>query len=239
MERFSASAAARLMSCPGSADLTRSIPGFIYPERDENAGRKGVGTLQHKLLQEWANLAKADRLALLEAAQYVEDLRARRRFKILTEVKFTAEWLQSKPTTTPDVVLYVKDELHIIDYKTGKIAVDAVDNVQLLYLAATCAPLAPQAKGVMLHVVQPWSKEGSTQWVVSAQTLHEFKLAAQKAEKKILAGSTQLRPSDNCTFCPANPHSRGDKGNLLCPPMMQLLYPKREYVLDTEDILTI
>ena len=48
---------------------------------------------------------------------------------------------------------------------------------------------------------------------------------AKQAEQKIIAGDPTRTPSDNCTFCPANPHSRSDKGRPLCPEMMQLLYP--------------
>ena len=44
--RFSASYASRYNHCHGSANLTQSIPGFIYPEDNDN-GRKGMGTNLH------------------------------------------------------------------------------------------------------------------------------------------------------------------------------------------------
>ena len=52
----------------------------------------------------------------------------------------------------------------------------------------------------------------------------------------MLAGDTTLVPNDHCTFCPANPHSRGDKGSPLCPPMMQKLYP---FDVDEDAILAL
>ena len=58
-----------------------------------------------------------------------------------------AEWLPSKPGTTADLVLYVADEIHVIDLKTGKIPVLVYDNQQLLFYAATYGHLAPKAKG--------------------------------------------------------------------------------------------
>ena len=46
--RFSASYASRYNNCHGSANLTQSIPGFIYPEDNDN-GRKGMGTNLHEI----------------------------------------------------------------------------------------------------------------------------------------------------------------------------------------------
>ena len=121
--RFSASKAEQLIACPGSADLELSIPGFTLPEVDETVGAKGKGSELHKWLAETGKLKASDLRKLAEALAYYSEIRGQRRFKVLAEETVEAEWLQTKPKTTVDQVLYVQDELHIIDWKTGAIQV--------------------------------------------------------------------------------------------------------------------
>ena len=234
--RFSASRAERLIACPGSANLELSIPGFEMPEVDETAGAKGKGSNLHEWLAETGKLKASDLRKLVEALAYYSEIRDRRRFKVLAEESVEAEWLQTKPKTTVDQVLYVQDELHIIDWKTGAIQVDAYENEQMMFYARTHAHLAPKAKGVWLHIVQPWAKGGNSSWFCDTNRLAKFTADALAAEQKIANGDLTLHPSDNCTFCPANPHSRGDKGTRMCPPMMQMLYPME---VDEDAILNL
>lgn len=159
-----------------------------------------------------------------QALQYMAELRSRRRFKVLAEDRSVAEWLVSQPGTTVDVVLYVQDELHIVDYKWGQIPVSVIDNEQLMFYACNYLHLAPKAKGVWVHIVQPPAGNMEAQWI-TVDELADFMVRAQEAEAKVLAIDTTFGPSDHCKFCPANPHSRGDKGSPLCPAMIQLLYP--------------
>lgn len=224
-ERFSASKAAQHMACPGSANLELSIPGWVPPVRDDTKGRKATGQDIHSILEHAGSLSPKDMEKTAEAMLYVAKLRRTRRFKILTEATATAEWLPSKPKTTVDVVLYTKDELHILDYKAGMILVDAVGNVQGLFYAACFAHLAPKATEVHVHIVQPWA-DNTEEWVVTPDELAKFMAEAVETDEKILAGDTTLTPTDNCKFCPAFPHSRGDKGSPMCPAAMQLLYPQ-------------
>jgi Protein of unknown function (DUF2800) len=48
--RFSASSAAQLMACPGSANLELAIKGYVEPVKDPDAGAKGVGTVLHAFM---------------------------------------------------------------------------------------------------------------------------------------------------------------------------------------------
>lgn len=224
-ERFSASVAGRIMSCPASANLDLAIYGWTPPVVDETAGAKGVGTKYHKIFENVHALPARDILAMATMFEYVGKLRQTRRFKVMTEAKITATWLNSQPSTTADLVLYTQDELHILDPKTGKIPVEAYENEQLLFYAACFAPLAPKAKGVRLHILQPWASTGCHSWWASTERIRQFMEDAIAAEKKIEQGDTSFGPSDHCKFCPANPHGRGDKGHPFCPEMMQLLYP--------------
>jgi hypothetical protein len=145
-----------------------------------------------------------------------------------------AEWLDSKPQTTADLVLATQDELHVVDLKTGKIPVEVVDNTQLLYGAVTYSKYAPKAKGVHLHIVQPWAG-GNQTWFADTATIARFIADAKFAETQIQKGSVQFGPSDECKFCPANPHKRGDgKANKFCPVLLDLYYPK---IIDEAEIL--
>lgn len=237
VEKFSASRAERLMHCPGSARLDEAIPGWVPPVVDDTAGQKGDGTRMHFALAEMVELTTPGQYTkLLNCLVELEFLRSSRRFKTLIEEEVVAEWLPSKPRTTVDLVLYTRDELHIWDWKWGKIPQPVEGNPQLLFYARSFIHLAPKAKFVTLHVAQPLA-DGYTQWVVSMQDLAAWAVEAIAADKRILDGDLTLVPSDDgCTFCPANPHSRGDKGTPLCPVMMDVLYPNR---IDADAILDL
>lgn len=225
-ERFSASAAPRLMQCAASGNLDVSIPGWVPPVVDETKGAKGKGTALHMLLEEATEYSPKDMQHLASAIDYVAQLRTRRRFRVATEVDMVAEWLPSQPRTTVDLVLYTNDELHIVDHKTGKIPVEVVDNEQLLFYAVTAAQhYAPKAKGVTLHINQPWA-DNQAEWYADTNVLQDFIDRATIAEAKVTAKTPEFGPGDHCMFCPANPHSRGDKGSPLCPVMLGMLYPR-------------
>jgi hypothetical protein len=226
-ERFSASVAGRHMACHASANLELAIPNYVPPVEDrtvDNAANRG--TNMHEILAKAGELSTRDMNMLVEAMAYVAILRRDRRFKVLNEVSMVADWLATKPQTTADVVLYTQDEIHLIDYKTGKIPVEVKENEQLMYGAVTYGHLAPKAKGVMLHIVQPWA-DNCESWFADATRLKVFMDDALAAEAAIAAGDTTFGPSDHCKFCPANPHSRGLKGRPLCPALMGMLYPDK------------
>lgn len=212
------------MACPASAHLELAIPNWTPPVVDDMAGAKGVGTTLHSLLEPIVGLKNSQMQWAVQALTYIAEVRSRRRFNVMVEQKMTVDWLPSKPVTTADIVFYLADELHIIDTKFGKIPVEVVDNKQLKYYALTYAHLAPKAKEVHLHIVQP-PADNMEEWVVSAQQLAQFQADAIAADQRILAGDTTFGPSDDCKFCPAYPHSRGDKGKPLCPATMRMLYP--------------
>lgn len=246
IERFSASVAARHMACHGSADLESAIPGFVFPDRDENMGAKASGKNIHKVIEDLINSTTVtksrttkfnarDMIDVGRTLSYIGEIWSRRRFTVLSEHTVTADWLTKKPKTTADLVFFTKDELHVIDVKWGKILVEAINNEQLLYYGASYAQFAPKAKEVHLHIVQP-KADNMEEWVVSATELGKFIADAQAAEQAIQNGDVTLTPSDHCTFCPANPHSRGDKGHPLCPAMMQMLYPRQ---INEDEILSL
>lgn len=235
-ERMSASVVKRHMACHGSANLEEAILNWTPPVEDRTADNAANrGTKKHELLEPIMELPAKDILGMAKYLQYVGELRSQRRFKVLVEAEVQAKWLVTQPQTTADLVLYTQDELHIVDGKWGKIKVDVLNNDQLMYYAVCFAPLAPKAKGVRLHILQPPLDNFESTWV-SATELTEWMEKAQQAEKQIQAGDLTLTPGDHCQFCPANPHSRGQKGKPLCPVMMKLLYPGQ---VDEDEILSM
>lgn len=232
-ERFSASVAGRHIACHASAHLELAIPAWTPPVVDEMAGAKGEGTRRHEMLEPIMALSPRAIDHFAKVLAYVAELRQRRRFKVLIEHTMIADWLDTKPQTTADLVLFTQDELHVVDFKWGKIPVELAGNPQLLFYALSYAPFAPKAKGAYLHLVQP-ECDTYAHWFADLAELDQFMTEARAAEAAILAGSTKFGPSDHCKFCPANPHSRGDKGRPLCPEMMQLLYPD---FIDEDEIL--
>lgn len=233
IERLSASNAAKHMTCHASANLEVAIPGFTLPLIQETKASI-KGTSMHSLLEESGRFTPTEQEAIAKAMLYVATLRKTRRFQQILEAKGEGWWLQSRPPTTADVVLHVANELHVIDYKMGKIPVDVTNNAQLMYYALAFAPLAPKAAGVTVHIVQPLADNIEFVFISKAE-LEQFMQESIAAEAAINAGDTTFTPSDHCKFCPANPHGRGIKGRPLCPALMQLYYPQHE--LDVADIL--
>ena len=233
-EKFSASRAARHMQCHASANLDLAIPNWTPPVEDPNKDNAANrGTHFHEVFAEAMSFSAKDLQKFSEATTYIAELRKRRRFNVLIEQQMYADWLPTKPGTTADLVLYVSDEIHIVDLKTGKIPVLAYDNQQLLFYAATYGHLAPKAKGVHLHIVQPWA-DVMEHWFADVSVIAQFMNDAAATEAAIQAGSTQFSPGDGCQFCTANPQGRGLKGKPYCPAMMELLYPR---LIDEDEIL--
>lgn len=222
------------MSCHGSANLEVAIPGYVHPVEDRTADNAANrGTAKHEMLEPIMKLSPKDVLMMAKVLQYVADLRAKRRFNVLVEQGVKATWLQTQPGTTADLVLYTQDEIHVVDFKWGKIPVEVIGNPQLLYYGVCFAELAPKAKGVHLHIVQPYADVFES-WFADTNELARFMSEAQAAEAAIQQGDLSFGPSDHCKFCPANPHSRGAKGSAFCPAMLQILYPQH---VDEDEIL--
>lgn len=234
-DSFSASSASKFIACPASANLPLAIPTWTPPDSDDMPSSV-KGTDIHELLEKVAAYTAKEMLGIAKAIEYVAELRAQRRFKVERELEGIGWWLQQKPKTTADLVLYVTDEIHVIDYKFGKIEVEAFDNPQGKYYCSAFLPLAPRAKGVTFHIVQPFINNFDSVFFTRRE-LSDFQFECLQAEKKILDGDITFGPGDHCTFCPANPHSRAPKGKPSCPAMLDLLYPPAP--LDEDAILDL
>lgn len=213
------------MNCTASGALDIAIPNWAPPPEDPTADTAANrGTRMHELFAEVNALTAKQHMGFARSLLYVAELRKQRRFKLLIEQPMMAHWLDVPQSTTADLVLYTQDCMHIVDFKWGSIFVDVVGNEQLLFYAATYGPLAPRAKEVTLHIVQP-NADAFDSWTVDTATIRKFMHDALTAERKLAKGHLSFSPGDHCQFCPANPHSRAAKGSPLCPAMMEMLYP--------------
>ena len=152
--------------------------------------------------------------------------------EILTEVTLRAEWLTTRPQTTADVVLKDKRKLVVIDLKMGDVAVSPIFNEQLMYYAKTWK--AERYEEVEVWILQ---RNNMDYWEIKHTVLDEWVKKVQASEEAILDGDLTLNPGSHCTFCPANPHGRGDRGTKSCPAMLHMLYGERDSKQSDEDVL--
>lgn len=173
-------------------------------------------------------------LFLAEALEYVADLidEMEDDYTLLVEEKREADWLTTRPKTTADVILYDSKRFLVLDLKAGEIPVDATNNTQLMYYAWTMG--ARDYSDAELHIMQ---RNNFNSWIVSHERLEQWSEDMLDSERAILAGDLTLTPGAHCTFCPANPHGRGDKGNKACPVQLSMLYGERDVQVEEEAVL--
>jgi hypothetical protein len=114
---------------------------------------------------------------------------------------------------TADAILVDGDHLHVIDLKTGRVAVDANDNKQLLTyaLGAMRQLKAPSSITCTMHIFQP--RVGHSRWTVSGQELVEHGERLKAAAELALTGDAPTNPSpDACRYC---------KAKTICPSMRE------------------
>ena len=114
---------------------------------------------------------------------------------------------------TADAILVEGDHLHVIDLKTGRVAVDANDNKQLLTyaLGAMRQLKAPSSITCTMHIFQP--RVGHSRWTVSGQELVEHGERLKAAAELALTGDAPTNPSpDACRYC---------KAKTICPSMRE------------------
>lgn len=251
MQKFSASQAEKFIACHASANLEVAIPGFVLPQDD--AGREPMipdnlgyivemlekvstdtgssraasrGTMLHAcvatLMAEFMTAGKFDQLTQLFVA--LNNVLQTRRFKILIEVREMLDWLAEPVGTTADLVTYTSDELHVWDWKFGSMPV-SVASLQLKIYALAFLHLAPKAKGVTVHILQPGNYAEA---YFSVDQLLAAKDLVIKHEAEVIAGDLSFNTGKQCEFCPASPFTRGAKGNLTCSTFVTEVIKVRE-----------
>jgi hypothetical protein len=114
---------------------------------------------------------------------------------------------------TADAVLVDGNHLHVIDLKTGRVAVDANENKQLLTyaLGAMRQFKAPSSITCTMHIFQP--RVGHSKWTVSGNYLNLHGRRLLEAANLALSGDAPTHPSpDACRYC---------KAKTICPSMRE------------------
>jgi len=213
--RLSASRTDRFMQCPGSYRLESLMP---YEPAGEAAA---IGTAIHELSEiilsgkEVPAGTDPDHVAMAQGyADFVNTLVENPRKKLI-EVNLDEGLKSLHPALggTADAVLVDGNHLHVIDLKTGRVAVDAQDNKQLLTyaLGAMRQLKAPNTIECTMHIYQP--RVGHSKWTVSGNRLNLHGERLKEAAELALSGDAPTNPSpDACRYC---------KAKTICPSMRE------------------
>lgn len=213
--RLSASRTDRFMQCPGSYRLESLMP---YEPAGEAAA---IGTAIHELSEIIlsGNPIPADtdkdHIAMAQSyADFVNTLVENPRKKLI-EVNLDSGLKSLHPALggTADAVLVDGDHLHVVDLKTGRVAVDATDNKQLLTyaLGAMRQFKAPSHITCTMHIFQP--RVGHSKWTVTGQDLVDHGERLKAAAELALTADAPTSPSpDACRYC---------KAKTICPSMRE------------------
>jgi hypothetical protein len=213
--RLSASRTDRFMSCPGSYRLESLMP---YEPAGEAAA---IGTAIHELSEiilrggEIPTGTDPDHLSMAQGyANFVNTLVENPRKKLI-EVNLDEGLKSLHPALggTADAVLVDGNHLHVIDLKTGRVAVDAQDNKQLLTyaLGAMRQLKAPSTIECTMHIFQP--RVGHSKWTVSGNRLNLHGERLKEAAELALTSDAPTSPSpDACRYC---------KAKTICPSMRE------------------
>lgn len=213
--RLSASRTDRFMSCPGSYRLESLMP---YEPAGEAAA---IGTAIHELSEiilrggEIPTGTDPDHLSMAQGyANFVNTLVENPRKKLI-EVNLDEGLKSLHPALggTADAVLVDGNHLHVIDLKTGRVAVDAQDNKQLLTyaLGAMRQLKAPSTIECTMHIFQP--RVGHSKWTVSGNYLNLHGERLKEAADLALTSDAPTSPSpDACRYC---------KAKTICPSMRE------------------
>ena len=213
--RLSASRTDRFMQCPGSYRLESLMP---YEPAGEAAA---IGTAIHELSEiilsgkEVPVGTDPDHVAMAQGyADFVNTLVENPRKKLI-EVNLDEGLKSLHPALggTADAILVDGDHLHVIDLKTGRVAVDANENKQLLTyaLGAMRQLKAPSSIECTMHIFQP--RVGHSKWTVSGNYLNLHGRRLLEAAELALTSDAPTSPSpDACRYC---------KAKTICPSMRE------------------
>ena len=213
--RLSASRTDRFMSCPGSYRLESLMP---YEPAGEAAA---IGTAIHELSEiilrggEIPIGTDPDHLSMAQGyANFIDALVENPRKKLI-EVNLDEGLKSLHPALggTADAILVDGNHLHVVDLKTGRVAVDANENKQLLTyaLGAMRQLKAPNTIECTMHIYQP--RVGHSKWTVSGLRLELHGRRLQSAAELALTSDAPTHPSvDACRYC---------KAKTICPSMRE------------------
>lgn len=228
--RFSASASARWMACPGSMVLAKDAPrkSSVYSRWGTAAHDVAAEVLLHDAPCEtsgWAVVVEGEPIQVTDemiacVQEYVDLVRTLRDTlgaELLVEQRLDYGSMigSTEAWGTGDAVLLTDDEIIVIDLKTGQgERVEAEGNTQLMLYALGALAAHPDRKfkTVRIIICQPRAG-GTTEWTTSVDALIAFAGVAERAVDAVETAALcrddldlqrYLVPGEKqCRWCPA------------------------------------
>lgn len=224
--KLGASSANRWLNCPGSVQLSETIP----PQPSSAYALEG--TAAHKLAEICLIQGKnpkdliGEPIRLNDEAKKIEDLYVvsedmaeavevyvnyirKLRGELSVEMQFNLNFIEEGMFGTNDACVYNRQlgMLEVLDYKHGAgVPVSPVENAQLAYYglgAAKIYELHPNST-IKLTIVQPRAAgEAIKSWVTTVGYLENFAKLLKKGAKATRAKNPKLVEGSWCKFCPA------------------------------------
>ncbi|NYT46336.1 MAG: DUF2800 domain-containing protein [Candidatus Methanofishera endochildressiae] len=226
--RFSPSSSSRWINCPAAAILAEN-----YPDSTNSAAEEG--TLAHKLSERFLVYGHSiDNITLEECNsmlgedvsdemldnvnQYVEYCREIAHdnyhrdvssLNVETAVDFGRYAPGGYGTADAIILDYSGGKIHVLDFKYGRVRVDAFKNTQLMLYALgvySCMPSGHRdmVHDFVLHVCQPRVFDGFTTYTVSVEELLAFGETIKEKSALALADNPErIAGVVQCKWCPA------------------------------------
>ncbi len=215
--KFSPSAAHRWMACPGSIVLSNQCP----PPKESPAAIEGTNA--HTCLEYFlkAGIKKANRAETFLSKKFPIEMvkhafasalliwkAAPKGAEILAETKALMPHISDHfyGTTDASIVSHF-GVLEIIDFKYGRMPVEAENNPQLIaYAIGIAHKYDYNFSSVVCTIIQPRAvhEDGPVRsWAAPIETLFEWTEKFKAAIKKTRAFMPELSPGEHCYFCPA------------------------------------
>ena len=204
--RFSPSAAHRWIECPSSMVLSKDII-------DKGNSAASEGTLAHAVAEAYlrdsfepdlTGLVGVTQEMIDGAEMYADHLKTLQGL-LLIETRVQIVPISTQCWGTSDAIKQSLNELHIIDYKFGRIDVQPKDNIQLALYAIGALGLGYNIfdpPDVYFHIIQPRSggvKTHKTTMVFLKNVIKRAKRAIGYIEKE---NTSKLSVGSHCRYCP-------------------------------------
>lgn len=211
---LSPSGAHRWVSCPGSVEAEKGLPGSTSPFAEE-------GTAAHELSEhclrrdlepkifigEVFNGITVDEEMAEAARVYVEHVNSIPGARLIEKKVSLGRWVPES-FGTADTIVVDEDHLHVIDLKYGKgLEVVAEENLQGLLYALGAYDLVAEwsdIKWVSIHICQPRIRRMPSMWSLKTEELLVRGEALRAAAQAALADNAPRVPSEKaCQWCKA------------------------------------
>lgn len=217
--QFAPSSLSRTIACPGSVVLGQKVP------EPPQTARATEGTLLHDVIAKFISneitdyefevgfgLNEEQKERIYEAVSYYTAIRAACGLENIKGEFFEKQVkLRKIPEVygTLDAGFYTATEVHIFDWKFGRVHVAAKDNKQLLaYLVGFLGDIPEEIASTAtwyVHIVQP-RIDNFDMWNVEIEDVWTFLSDVQNAIKDALSSSPSFNPGEpQCMWCRAVP----------------------------------